>query len=308
MASHAVSSRPRTSLRRPSPVLIAAAIAVGCSTAAAAAESAGAAGMAVSVVRAKKACFSDTVRLTGTIAPREESRVWAEADGLRISQVLVEDGDKVTAGQVLARLARPENQTVSSSSLAVTAPSAGIVARATAQVGGIASMAAPPLFHVFVGPDYEMRAEAPSTRISKLAVGQPARVDVAGLGEISGRVRLVAPAIDPGAQAGQVRISLDQIDRLRAGVYAHAKIEVGTSCGASVPLSALIYGSDGALIQVVRDNRVETRPVPVGLLAGGDAEIREGLREGDLVVKRAASFLREGDRVRPILDDAGSGK
>ena len=75
----------------------------------------------------------------------------------------------------------------------------------------------------------------------------------------------------------------------------------GRSCGATIPLSAVLYGPEGAIVQVVRDERVETRRVRVGLLSGGNAEIREGLNEGDMVVARAGAFLREGDRVRPIL-------
>ena len=82
---------------------------------------------------------------------------------------------------------------------------------------------------------------------------------------------------------------------------ARANVEVGRSCGSTIPLSAVLYGPEGAVVQVVRDDRVETRRVRVGLLAGGNAEIREGLNEGDMVVSRAGAFLREGDRVRPIV-------
>jgi hypothetical protein len=42
----------------------------------------------------------------------------------------------------------------------------------------------------------------------------------------------------------------------------------------------------------------------VGLLAEGEAEIREGLAEGDMVVARAGAFFREGDRVRPFVAGA----
>jgi hypothetical protein len=53
----------------------------------------------------------------------------------------------------------------------------------------------------------------------------------------------------------------------------------------------------------VRDNKVETRKVILGLLSGGMVEIREGIADGDLVVSRAGAFLREGDRVRPMIAD-----
>ena len=75
-----------------------------------------------------------------------------------------------------------------------------------------------------------------------------------------------------------------------------------------MPLSAVLYGSGGTLVQVVRDGRLETRSVSVGLMAGGQAEIREGLNEGEMVVARAGVFVREGDRVRAIPVDAPAGR
>jgi hypothetical protein len=68
-------------------------------------------------------------------------------------------------------------------------------------------------------------------------------------------------------------------------------------------MSAILYGPQGSVVQVVRNNRVETRRVRVGLLTGKDVEIREGLAVGDIVVARAGAFLREGDLVRAFVED-----
>ena len=186
------------------------------------------------------------------------------------------------------------------------APAAGIVGRMMTQVGAMVAMAGPPMFLIIVGGEFELLAEIPSTRIGKIAVGQPAQVDVVGVGVISGRVRTVSPEINIANQTGQARISLGTDSRLRMGTFGRASVEIGTSCGTSVPLSAILYGPLGPVVQVVRDNRIETRPVPIGLLAGGNVEIRQGLSDGDLVVKRAGTFLREGDRVRPFIEDEAS--
>jgi hypothetical protein len=50
----------------------------------------------------------------------------------------------------------------------------------------------------------------------------------------------------------------------------------------------------------VNGERVEARAIRTGLSAGGFNEARDGVRAGDAVVARAGSFLRDGDRVRPI--------
>ena len=81
-------------------------------------------------------------------------------------------------------------------------------------------------------------------------------------------------------------------------------ITTGQSCGVSVPLTAVLYGSAGTVVQVVRRARIETKRVEVGLMSGGQIEIREGLVEGDIVVARAGALLREGDPVRPVTAEA----
>jgi len=57
-------------------------------------------------------------------------------------------------------------------------------------------------------------------------------------------------------------------------------------------------------VQVVKRDRVETRRVEVGLMSGGQIEVRDGLSEGDDVVARAGALLREGDPVRPVAEAA----
>ncbi len=81
---------------------------------------------------------------------------------------------------------------------------------------------------------------------------------------------------------------------------AKALIKTGQSCGVSVPLTAILYGGAGTVVQVMRRGRVETKRVEVGLMSSGQVEIKEGLVEGDIVVARAGALLREGDPVRPV--------
>src|SRR3989475_2487308 len=56
----------------------------------------------------------------------------------------------------------------------------------------------------------------------------------------------------------------------------------------------------GDSVQVVKDRRVELRAVTVGVTNRGFAEARSGLAAGEIVIARAAAFLRNGDEVRSI--------
>jgi HlyD family secretion protein len=59
---------------------------------------------AVTVALAKAGTLAETVLVTGTLVPREEVLVSPQIDGLAITSIEAEEGDRVAAGQVLATL------------------------------------------------------------------------------------------------------------------------------------------------------------------------------------------------------------
>ena len=262
--------------------------------------------MAVTVVKAKRECFVDTLQVTGVLTPTSEVLVRPDREGLQISQVLVDPGETVSSGQVMARLAPPEGQT--GSTIAVQAPTAGLVTARTAVVGTMASARAEPLFRIAAKGEMELLAETTVKSLASIAPDQPAKIGIIGVGELSGKVRMASKAISPTTQLGQVRVFVGSDPRLRVGAFGRASIELGRRCGPAIPLSAVLYSQGGAVVQVVRDGSVETRRVTVGLLAKGQAEIREGLAEGDVVVVRAGAFVRDGDRIRSITAAEPSAK
>jgi HlyD family secretion protein len=353
----------------------------------------------VTVARVAPAEFTETVLATGSLVAREEILVGPEVEGLRITEVLADEGARVKKGDVLARLvsdtldaqlaqndaalarsaaaiaqakatitqaearvvessnalerARPLRQAghmteavfdqreqaarTAAAQLAaakdglnltlaekaqveaqrreltwrrgrveVTAPADGIVSRRMARVGGYAAGAAEPMFRIVAKGEVELDAEVTETRLGSIAVGQIARVDVAGLGMVDGKVRLVSPEVDKATRLGRVRIFLGDNPGLRVGAFARGTIVTANGKGLAVPSSAVLYAPDGPSVQVVRAGRVETRTIKTGLAAGALVEVREGLGENDLVVARAGTFLREGDAVRPVM--AGANK
>ncbi len=267
----------------------------------------------VLVVRAVNACFAATIRVTGFLVAREEAVVTLDAPGLKVTEVLVGEGDKVTAGQELVRLIRQMGEGPEAAGAGQTvvlrAPAPGVVTRSTAVVGMTASaMPTEPLFRIAVDGEIELEAEVPSIHVPELASGQTARIEVEGNHELSGSVRLVPALVDQRTQLGRARISVERDPALRFGMFARATIDASRSCGISVPRSAVQYRTEGASVQLVRDNIVETRLVQLGFHSDYDMEIRDGLREGNLVVANAGSSLRDGDRVQPIVTEIAPGR
>ena len=74
-----------------------------------------------------------------------------------------------------------------------------------------------------------------------------------GAGDVDGKVRRVAPTIEPNSQLGQVVISVTTNRRLLVNSFGRAQIVTGRSCNnVSVPLTAVLYGPAGTVVQVVR--------------------------------------------------------
>jgi HlyD family secretion protein len=224
-------------------------------------------GAAVTVLKAAKSCFDRIVEVSGIVIPREETSVRPDRPGLKVAEIMAD---------------------------------AGLVSASTAQVGAVASGRGEALFSIIARSEFDLVGLVPTQDLGKLAANQTARIKILGAGEVDGKVRRVASTVEPNSQLGQVFVGVTTTRKLLANSSGRAMIKTGQSCGVSVPLTAVLYGNGGTVVQVIRRARVETKRVEVGLMSGGQVEVREGLVEGDIVVARAGALLREGDPVRPV--------
>ena len=156
------------------------------------------------------------------------------------------------------------------------------------------------MFRLAAGGEIELEADVPEMDMGRLKAGDVARINVPGAGDVEGRVRLVSAEVDKVTRLGRVRIFLGSDPRLRIGTFGRGTIEVGRSKGLAVPSSAILYGAEGPIVLVAKGDVIETRRVRIGLTSSDVTEIAGGLAEGDLVVAKAGTFLRDGDRVKPV--------
>jgi multidrug efflux pump subunit AcrA (membrane-fusion protein) len=260
-------------------------------------------GVMAIVTTARSNCFSSLVRANGVLVARAEALVIPEVEGFRVTWVGAREGDKVAAGQELARLARPDGVAVQ-----LRSPVNGLVIKSAAALGALASARSPePMFRIAVDGEIELVAEIPSIYVPKLEPKQTARIEFDDGRDIPGRVRRPPSEINPVSQLGQVRVAIETDPSLRVGAFARATIDAARSCGVSVPRTAVQFRTEGAVVQVVRDNTVETRKVQVGLVSGDGAEIRDGVAEGEVVIANAGGSLRNGEKVRPMVRDETTG-
>ncbi|HEX9167803.1 MAG TPA: efflux RND transporter periplasmic adaptor subunit [Roseiarcus sp.] len=354
---------------------------------------------AVTVVPAVRREFVDRLFVSGTLVAREEAQVVARIDGLTIVEVDAEDGDRVTQGQVLARLDRTQLDALLAQNDAATrradaaidqaqsmiaqsqaqlqfasddfdrarkltggvmsvstieqretamktaqaqlaaanhalsvaqadrksrdaerqellvridrtevkAPVAGIVSRRSAKVGADASITGEPLFRIIQDGAIDLEADVPEQSLAGLMIGFPAELNLPGVeGAVAGRVRLVNQEVDRASRTGKVRIALEDVSHAHIGAFASGQIELARRDGVGAPATAFERDGDSAWLYVVRDGKVEERQVKPGIVDGDLVEVKNGVHAGESLVARAASFLRPGDRVRPVPEAAAS--
>lgn len=189
----------------------------------------------------------------------------------------------------------------------VVAPVAGEIVERNAQLGAIASAAGDALFVVVRDNALEVRADVAEQDVLRVAAGQAATINVVGLPEpLTGTVRLVEPAIDEATRNGRARVSIDRPEAVRQGLFADVQILVAEAESPAVPVTALGSDAEGLFVMRVRDGLVERVAVTEGIRDGDRVGIARGLAAGDLVVTRAAAFVRPGDRINPVPDAAGT--
>src|SRR4029078_13110862 len=98
---------------------------------------------------------------------------------------------RVEAGRALL-----EVQQVRGKNTQVLAPDNGVISARTATVGSVVP-AGTELFRLIRQGRLEWRAEVTSSELARIAVGTPAIVISASGAQVSGKVRSVAPTVDP---------------------------------------------------------------------------------------------------------------
>jgi HlyD family secretion protein len=187
----------------------------------------------------------------------------------------------------------------------IRAPVSGQVVERNAMVGGIASAAGKPMFMLVRDGELELRAEIAEQDVLRLAPGQKATLQVAGMDKrLSGTVRLVEPTVSTTTRLGRVRIQIDDPQMVRWGMFADVNIVTQSKDAVVLPVSAIGINAQGTTALKVVGDQVEEVQVETGIREGNKVEIVSGITGGDVVVAKAGAFVRNGDRINPVMIDA----
>ncbi len=321
--------------------------------------------LTVTVDKPQQSHFDLQLSANGNVAAWQEAIIGTETDGLRLAEVLVNVGDKVKRGQVLATFA-PEsiaadlaqieanmaeaeasaaeaaangerarsvqatgalsaqqlNQYFSAEKTAkarllaqraaikvqqlrlartkILAPDSGVISSRTATLGAVLPKAQE-LFRLIRQNRLEWRAEVAAAELSRIQIGTAANIATTNGRKVIGKVRMIAPTVDPKTRLGLVYVDMPATTDLKAGMFVKGTFDLGQSNALTVLQQALVV-RDGFnyIFRLGPDNRVAQVKVQVGRRSGERIEILAGLAADAVFVVNGAGFLNDGDLVKVV--------
>jgi len=217
----------------------------------------------------------------------------------------------------------------------VLAPDNGIISSRSATVGAVVS-AGTELFRLIRQGRLEWRAEVAATDIARLAPGQQVQVQPVGAAAQAGRVRMVAPTLDPQSRNALVYVDLlgalparrvaeksapgngapgadsgglltGAAGAAKAGMYARGEFLLGSTAALTLPQSAVLLRDGFSYVFTLgAADRVAQTKVQVGRRMGDRIAITGGLDASARVVAIGAGFLSDGDTVRVVAPAAAA--
>lgn len=180
-------------------------------------------------------------------------------------------------------------------SLAVTSPIAGRITAAPAVLGAFVN-AGDELYRVVNPSALQVEVAVPTADVARLRPGDEATLVLQEGREIGGRIRSVAPAIDPENRTATAVVSLrGAIPGLQPGAFLEARIRPSGEVDpnqVSVPADA-VQTFEGRQVVFRRvPNGFQAQPVTVGDESAGRVTIVSGLQPGSVIASENAFLLK----------------
>jgi RND family efflux transporter MFP subunit len=217
----------------------------------------------------------------------------------------------------------------------VLAPDAGIISSRTATLGAVPGNGME-LFRLIRQGRLEWRAEVTSAELGRIRAGTVATITAANGALVKGKVRMVAPTVDPQTRTALVYVDLPASPNTRGGpfaagpsqsklappggsavreatsvgvllpgMYARGEFELGSTTALTVPQTAVLIRDGFSYVYVVgADNRVTQTKVQTGRRSADRVEVA-GVPPDARLVASGGGFLNTGDLVR-LADSSAS--
>lgn len=300
-------------------------------------------GMAIGVIDGTKKATMDNFKVQWASYPSkvegyvDEETIYSRAEAIA-TKIFVKNGQTVEPGEKIVSLAgddarktideqveklREQEEELQElydkyNNLDIMAPMNGIVAHMETDLGRTLGPGEW-LGHLYDTSDMRMWSTIDDIDVIMVQQGAPVRITVDALpgktfaGEVN-RVSTMGRDRD-GVTRFEVDIKVMGSPELRPGMNAQAFIDAGSAENVLlIPLEAVFEEDGRSMVEVLQaDGTVNVVPIKLGLMNDRQAEVQEGLAEGDLVITGSSADILPSQRIQgkdnllPMKPDGESG-
>jgi RND family efflux transporter MFP subunit len=212
------------------------------------------------------------------------------------SQVAVADSDRVRALQGYTN---------------VIAPLDGVITWRYADTGALIQSGrdsndqALPIVKLSESGLLRLRMPVPEDAVKYIRVGDELQIRVDALDRsFTGKIVRFTRSVNFETRTMETEVDVPNKDlSIDPGMYANTTLQLGhVENVVTIPVEALVLRGDKEIVYVLdSENHVREQAVQLGLEGSQLAEIRSGLKAGDLVIVGGQGKYQEGELVRPVL-------
>ena len=256
----------------------------------------------VEVAKVKIQKIKEILKFTGTIKGKEQVQVFPKVGG-KLIKYLVKEGDYVKKDDVIALVDR-DITGFEYKPHKVLSPISGKVLKADLDKGSLLSPETPVAI-VADTSSVKIKIDVSEVDYPKLKIGDKAiiKVDAYPDKEFEGRLTKLDKYINPYTRTAEAEIEVPNKEGLLIpGSFARITLFVGTHKALVIPLDALLRmpGTGSYYCFKVESDKAKKVFLKIGVIQENIVEIKEGLKEGDLVIVSGQGALEEGTPVESI--------
>ena len=216
----------------------------------------------------------------------------AESD-VQVSATRVE----LSTAAYSTRLNQLEASANSNGTITIAAPIDGVISDREATVGQSVEEAGKPLMTIVNDERVLASANIYEKDISKIRIGQPVQVKIAGQPSntaFQGKVTVIGSAVEGQTRIVAVKAEIGNVKgQLKAGMFTNIEILTDNESASTlaIPTTAVVEANGKQLVFVQNGKAYQPVDVVLGRTSGELVEVKSGLFEGDRIVTQRANQL-----------------
>lgn len=201
--------------------------------------------------------------------------------------------------QMNAAQAHYESSAAQAAYAEVRSPISGVVSDRPVNLGEMASSGSAVISVIDISR-VVARANVSVQQAASIAAGRPATITGPG-GELTGKVTVVSPAVDPNTTTVQVWVeAANPRERLKPGATVQISVDAGEIPNALVvPAAALLASDDGGEKVMIAgsDSIAHESTVKIGVRSGDEVQLLSGVEQGQQVITQGALGLDDKAKI-----------